>query len=459
MNGSDEKGTIMNVRIPPSLASRLEEVPQERGFKNKSEFVRTAIRDALNPPEELSDDVLSEIANSREQVEEGETTPLAEIMKGSNDSPIEDQQKSFFSDIATEGSLGKLESLFTGTYKNGTTNLDVLAIGCGNAGSNTIHRLTNIGTGNIETLAVNTDREHLKHVNADTKLLIGTDLAQGMGAAGDPDIGKQAAQSAEESIKQVIGDTDIVFITAGLGGGTGTGTAPVIAELVSEMGALAIGLVSTPFNVEQARQHKAQEGIEQLRSKCDTVIIFDNNLLLEYIPNLPIGKAFSVMDQILAESMESLIGTFSENALVDIDFGDFKTVVQRGDVGGILIGEGSLDNPEHIIEQTLQHPLIIFDISSASKGLVQITGSEQMSLNEAEDIVEGVIHRMSDDASLVWGAQIDPKMGDKVRVMVMLTDLNYVNEKSLTYATSDEPSEDVELLSESIPLEGNELRA
>ncbi len=456
MVGSDGDDTILNVRIPSSLASRIKEVSEKRGFKNKSEFVRTAIRDAVNPPEELSEQALQEIKESQEQAKEGNTTSLSDLTSGTEESTKSDQGESYVSNVSGQHSFGELSDLFSKEYSTGEPDLDVLAIGCGGAGNNIIDRLTEIGSGSIRTLALNTDRQHLNHIEADTKMLIGKSLTEGLGAAGEAELGEQAARNAEESIVEVISGADIVFVTGGLGGGTGTGVAPVVAELASEAGAISLGLVTTPFSIEGERQQIAREGMEKLRSTADTAIVFDNDLLNKHIPRLPIGKAFSLMDQIIAESMTSLVGTFSENALVDIDFADFSSVVQNGGFGGILLGEGEINDLDSTIQDTLQHPLINADLGTASSGLVQITGPNEMSLRDAEEIVETIVKHMSSDVRLVWGAQINEDLDSTVRVMVLLTGLEYRAESIVNRTTGIQSSDDVELLSSNV--QGNPIK-
>ncbi len=176
-------------------------------------------------------------------------------------------------------------------------------VGCGGAGNNTINRLFNIGVGSVETIAVNTDKQGLDMIKADKKILVGKSLTRGLGAGGFPEIGKRAAELARGTLQEVLKDADLVFVTAGMGGGTGTGTAPVVAQVAKEQGAIVVGMVSTPFKVERARIVKAEEGIADLRSAADTVIVLDNNRLLEYVPDLPLEQSFSVMDQLISETV------------------------------------------------------------------------------------------------------------------------------------------------------------
>ncbi len=180
----------------------------------------------------------------------------------------------------------------------------IVIVGCGGAGNNTVNRLYNIGVEGADTVAINTDKQHLKMIEADTKILVGKSLTNGLGAGGDPSMAS-APRRWHSTIKEVLGDADLVFVTAGMGGGTGTGAAPVVSKIAKEQGAIVVGMVSTPFNVERARTVKAEEGLEKLRNEADSIIVLDNNRLLDYVPNLPIGKAFSVMDQIIAETVKA----------------------------------------------------------------------------------------------------------------------------------------------------------
>ncbi|MFP4632708.1 MAG: cell division protein FtsZ, partial [Halobacteriales archaeon] len=173
---------------------------------------------------------------------------------------------------------------------------NIVIAGCGGAGNNTVNRLYNIGVEGAETIAVNTDKQHLQMIEADTKVLVGKSLTNGLGAGGEPSMGQRATEMARGTLKEILGDVDLCFVTAGMGGGTGTGAAPVVAKIAAEQGAIVVGMVSMPFDVERARTEKAREGLENLRSEADSTIVLDNNRLLDYVPNLPIGKAFSVMD-------------------------------------------------------------------------------------------------------------------------------------------------------------------
>src|SRR5665648_984329 len=203
----------------------------------------------------------------------------------------------------------------------------IVIVGCGGAGNNTINRLQTMGIDGAQTSAINTDKQHLDHTNADKKILIGKSLTRGLGAGGDPELGGKSAEMARKTLVSVLDGADMVFVTAGMGGGTGTGSAPVVANIAKELGAIVMGIVSTPFHVERARNIKAQEGIENLKNACDTVIVLDNDRLLSYVPGLPIGQAFSVMDQLIANTAKGISETITQSSLINLDYADVKTIM------------------------------------------------------------------------------------------------------------------------------------
>uniref|UniRef100_UPI003562A22A cell division protein FtsZ n=1 Tax=Halolamina sp. TaxID=1940283 RepID=UPI003562A22A len=255
----------------------------------------------------------------------------------------------------------------------------IVIVGAGGAGNNTINRLYNIGVDGAETIAINTDKQHLQMIEADTKILVGKSLTEGLGAGGDPQIGERATEMAQGTINEVMGEADLVFVTAGMGGGTGTGAAPVIANIAKEQGAIVVGMVSTPFNVERARTVKAEEGLEILREQADSIIVLDNNRLLDYVPNLPIGKAFSVMDQIIAETVKGISETITQPSLINLDYADMSTIMNQGGVAVMLVGETQDSNKtQEVVEDAMNHPLLDVDYRGASGGLVHITGGPDL---------------------------------------------------------------------------------
>ncbi|WP_049981183.1 cell division protein FtsZ [Halolamina rubra] len=298
----------------------------------------------------------------------------------------------------------------------------IVIVGAGGAGNNTINRLYNIGVDGAETVAINTDKQHLKMIEADTKILVGKSLTQGLGAGGDPEMGERATEMAQGTIKEVLGDADLVFVTAGMGGGTGTGAAPVVSNIAKEQGAIVVGMVSTPFNVERARTVKAEEGLEKLREEADSIIVLDNNRLLDYVPNLPIGKAFSVMDQIIAETVKGISETITQPSLINLDYADMSTIMNQGGVAVMLVGETQDSNKtDEVVNDAMNHPLLDVDYRGATGGLVHITGGPDLTLKEAEGIADNITERLEASANVIWGARIQEEYKGKVRVMAIMT--------------------------------------
>jgi cell division protein FtsZ len=298
----------------------------------------------------------------------------------------------------------------------------IVIVGAGGAGNNTVNRLYNIGVDGAETIAINTDKQHLKMVEADTKILVGKSLTNGLGAGGDPSMGERATEMAQGTIKEVLGDADLVFVTAGMGGGTGTGAAPVVSKIAKEQGAIVVGMVSTPFNVERARTVKAEEGLERLREEADSIIVLDNNRLLDYVPNLPIGKAFSVMDQIIAETVKGISETITQPSLINLDYADMTSIMNQGGVAVMLVGETQDKNKtEEVVKDAMNHPLLDVDYRGAGGGLVHITGGPDLTLQEAEGIAQNITDRLEASANVIWGARIQEEYKGKVRVMAIMT--------------------------------------
>ncbi|OKY79036.1 MAG: Cell division GTPase FtsZ family [Candidatus Methanohalarchaeum thermophilum] len=299
---------------------------------------------------------------------------------------------------------------------------NIMVCGCGGAGNNTINRLHRIGIEGAETIAINTDKQHLDMINADKRILVGKSLTNGLGAGGYPDTGKRAAELARGTLEEVLSGTDLVFVTAGMGGGTGTGVAPVISEIAKEQGAIVVGMVSTPFHVERARLKKAEKGLEKLKNEADTVIVLDNNRLLDYVPDLPIEQAFSVMDQLIAETVKGLSETITQPSLINLDYADVKAIMSCGGVAVMLIGETSDQNKSgSVVREALNHPLLDVDYEGATGCLVHITGGSDLTLKESENIAKELTYDLSSDSNVIWGARINDEYEGKVRVMAIMT--------------------------------------
>ncbi|MCL7475131.1 MAG: cell division protein FtsZ [Methanosarcinales archaeon] len=298
----------------------------------------------------------------------------------------------------------------------------IVIVGCGGAGNNTINRLYNMGVSGAETIAINTDKQHLDMIQADKKILVGKSLTRGLGAGGYPEIGRKAAELARSTLEEVLKDADLVFVTAGMGGGTGTGTAPVVAEIAKQNDAIVVGMVSSPFRVERARALKAEEGLEQLRSAADTVLVLDNNRLLDYVPNLPIEQAFSVMDQLISETVKGISETITQTSLINLDYADVKTIMGCGGVAVMLVGEArNQDKGDAVVRAALNHPLLDVDYRGATGCLVHITGGPDLTLSEAEEIAEALTYELDGRANVIWGARINKEYEGRVRVMAIMT--------------------------------------
>jgi len=304
----------------------------------------------------------------------------------------------------------------------------IVVVGCGGAGNNTVNRLHNIGIEGADTIAVNTDKQHLDMIEADTKILVGSDLTDGLGAGGEPDVGKRATEKARATLKnELLDDADLVFVTAGMGGGTGTGSAPVVANIAKDVGAIVVGMVSMPFRLERSRVKKAEDGIDELSQHADSIIVLDNDRLLDYVPNLPIGDAFSVMDQIISETIRGISETITQPSLINLDYADMRSVMEEGGVAVMLVGETQDKDKTQVVEEALNHPLLDVDYRGATGSLVHITGGPELSLHEAENIASSITTRLDNDAKVIWGSRIQEDYKDKVRVMAIMTGVESSN--------------------------------
>ncbi len=303
----------------------------------------------------------------------------------------------------------------------GVPNPRLLIIGCGGSGNNTMNRITHLGVEGAVTVAINTDKQHLDHTRAMQKLLVGRHITRGLGAGGDPGMGRRCAEAGRDVISRIVSHADLVFVTAGLGGGTGTGIAPVVAEEAKRSGAIVVGIVTTPFVVERRqRMQRALEGLEKLRVACDAVLVLDNNRLLHYVPNLPLDEAFSIMDQLIAEIVKGIVETITLPSLINLDFADVRTIMEGGGVTMMLYGESDR-GPEEVVHEALNHPLLDIDIEGATGALIHVTGGPYMTLEQASQIVELMTGRISADANVIWGARQDPGFGDTIKVMAIIT--------------------------------------
>ena len=298
----------------------------------------------------------------------------------------------------------------------------MVVIGCGGAGQNMVDWLYNKGIKGATIIAVNTDLQDLKLKKADKKILIGKELTKGLGAGGDPSKGSAAAKESVTELKEAIKDADMVFVCAGMGGGTGTGCAPVVAKLAKDMGAIVIGVVTMPFSIERARIDKAEYGLKQLRQNVNTAIVIDNNRLVKIAGNLPIKQAFAVANEIIATMIKGIVEIISVPSLVNLDFADVKAIMTEGKVATVGIGTSNTKSRvEEAVDEALKNPLLEVDYTGASGALIHVTGGEDMKLEEVNQIGELITENLHQDANVIWGARIDEDHNKRITVMTIVT--------------------------------------
>jgi len=300
----------------------------------------------------------------------------------------------------------------------------IKVVGCGGSGGNSVTRMKQTGIEGCELIVINTDAQDLLYSNADSKILIGRELTRGLGAGSNPQIGEQAAKESEEEIKKKIGEVDMVFVTCGLGGGTGTGSAPIVAEIAKKRGALTIGIVTLPFTVEgQKRIENAKRGLEKMISFTDTLIVIPNDKLLEIAPDIPMHMAFKVADEILTNAVKGITELVTKAGLVNLDFADLKAVMSNGGISLIGIGESNSnrDRAKEAVEKAINNPLLDLDITNASGALVNIMGGNDMTLEEYKTVMEAIGKKIAPDAKLISGAQISADLEKTIRVLLIVT--------------------------------------
>ncbi|MFW9908399.1 MAG: cell division protein FtsZ [Candidatus Thorarchaeota archaeon] len=298
----------------------------------------------------------------------------------------------------------------------------IVVIGCGGAGNNTVKRLMTIGVQGAECIAINTDRQHLAVTTAHRKLLIGEKITRGLGAGGYPHVGQAAAEESAHQLSELLRDADLVFIAAGMGGGTGTGSAPIVAEIAKRNDAIVVGVVTMPFSLERSRIDKAKAGLARLQEFADTVVVIDNQKLMELVPDLPLEEAFGVADEVLAAMTKGITETITMPSLINLDYADVRSIICNGGVALVGLGEATGSNrAEDAIKNALNSPLLEVEWKGATGALIHITGGPDMSLAEANGVGEKISEKMSLDANVIWGARVEPRLTGTLRVMLILT--------------------------------------
>ena len=299
---------------------------------------------------------------------------------------------------------------------------NIRVMGCGGAGNNMVNWLYKKGIKGAEIIATNTDQQHLNMIEADRKFLIGKDVTRGLGCGGFPERGAEAAQESMNLLKDSLKESDMVFICAGMGGGTGTGAAPIVAQVAKDVGSIVIGTVTMPFKIERARVDKAEFGLQQLRKTSDTVIVIDNNRLVQIAGNLPVQQAFAVANELIATMIKGIVETIAVPSLVNLDYADVKAIMTEGGVASIGVGASDTNNRvEEAVQGALSNPLLDISYEGATGAIIHIHGGPDMTLDEISKAGELVTGNMDDEANVIWGARVTDDMKGKLTVMTIIT--------------------------------------
>jgi len=299
---------------------------------------------------------------------------------------------------------------------------NIKVFGCGGGGCNSITWLFNKGINGATIYGVNTDALHLSITKADDKILIGKELTRGLGAGGRPQVGREAAKESLTELKKATSSADMVFVLAGLGGGTGSGSIPVVAQLAKESGAVVIGVVTMPFDCEKARQDKAEFALQELTEVVDTVIVIDNNRLVDIAGNLPMEQAFAVANELIATMIQGIVETITLPSLINLDYADVSSVMKDGQVAVIGVGESDTTaRVDEAVRQALTHPLLDVDYKGATGALIHITCGPDFKLEEFAGVGELVTENLGPEAQVIIGARVNKDFANKVRVITIMT--------------------------------------
>ena len=315
------------------------------------------------------------------------------------------------------------------TMMDGAATIKV--IGVGGAGNNAVNRMLDLGIKSVEFIAVNTDRQALQKSKASTKIQIGEKITRGLGAGANPDVGAQSAEESKTEISEVLRGADMVFVTCGMGGGTGTGAAPIVAGLAKEMGILTIGVVTKPFTFEgKKRLAQAERGIESLKSKVDTLIVIPNDKLLQIIDRkTSMAEAFLMADDVLRQGVQGISDLITVTGTVNLDFADVKTIMQNTGMAHMGTGHASGENKaEDAAKEAIQSPLLETSIEGARGVIINITGGEDLGLQEVNTAAELIQRSVDPEANIIFGTVIDPNMNDEIKITVIATGFDQTDE-------------------------------
>lgn len=332
----------------------------------------------------------------------------------------------------------------------------IIVIGTGGAGNNTVSLLSHMGIKGADIYAVNTDLQALKMAEANKRILIGKNITQGRGAGGDPELASRCMKASQRAFEHLFKDANLVFVIAGMGGGTGTGSSPEIAQIAKEQGAIVIGIVTMPFNIERERRTKARIGIRNLKRVANSTIILDNNKLLSLLGNRAISTAFGMIDKLIAEIIIGVTETITEPSLINLDFADLKSVMNAGGTATILYGESSTMDPETIIHNTLNNPMYHVNYKKVTGALIHITSGSNLTLKNTELIANGITKEINKKVEVIIGARLDPSLNNRIKVMAILTGVDKAKDPGMANHNSNLNLKDVKSKFE-LKLKGKDL--
>ncbi len=298
----------------------------------------------------------------------------------------------------------------------------ILVVGAGGAGNNQVTRIQNKDIQGAETVVINTDKQHLQMSSADRKILVGRDLTKGLGAGGQPEKGARSVEENRAELRNLFKDADMVFLTAGLGGGTGTGAAPVLAQIAKKEDCIVIGTVTMPFEIEGARMSKAEEGLYKLRQHVDTAIVIENDKLLDIAGDMPLDQAFGVADELITTMIKGITETISQPSLVNLDYADVQAIMNEGGVAVVGYGESDTNNKgKEAIHEALSNPLLDVEFDGANGALLHVAGGEDLTLNEINEVGQHVKSKLDTNAQTIWGARVKDELQGKLQVISIIT--------------------------------------
>ena len=295
-------------------------------------------------------------------------------------------------------------------------------LGIGGAGNNILTRLYRRGLEGVQTVAINTDAMHLNECQAHHKLVLGADSTRGRGAGGNPGVGRMAAEADHERIAKILDDNDLTFVIAGMGGGTGTGAAPVIARQARQAGQLVVGVAIMPFEAEgDGKRAAGVDGMRDFKAACNSLIELDNENLNKLAPDYPIKRAFGVMSDLVVDIVQELAQIVTEPSTINVDFADLKRIIEAGGIAKVLYGESDNSAPGSVLDAVLGNPLLDTRYKGAEAMLLHVTAGSDFSLNNCHEVLAALKFDLSEDVNLIWGLRTDDQLGNRVKVVLLVS--------------------------------------